>query len=268
MYVAYECHYVQPKSVESYLSGICNQLEMCHPEVHALRRHPLVTRTLAGCKKLFSKPTQRKAALTVDNLEHAAAQLTQSYDDKLFLAMLYTGFFGLHRLAELTDHDKPAFRSYRKTIMRATVRIEGDAYTYLLPGHKADRFYEGNTVRITRQQRGPDPYAVFSGYVAARDQSRNALHPALWVNAGGDVPTRSWFTTRLKRLFPDATIGGHSMRPGGATFYAVDGMPGEYIQVLGRWSSDAFQMYIRKHPVVLHALLQARREENAGQHRA
>ncbi|KZV68882.1 hypothetical protein PENSPDRAFT_581799 [Peniophora sp. CONT] len=187
LYVAYECHYIQPKSVEFYLSGICNQLEMYHPDVRTLRRHPLVTRTLAGCKKQFSKPTQRKAALTVTDLESAAAQLSNSYDDRLFLAMLYTGFFGLHRLAELTDHDKPAFRSHRKTIMRSSVCIENDVYVYLLPGHKADRFYEGNT-----------------------------------------------------------------------------GMPGEWIQALGRWSSDAFQMYIRKHPVVLHGLLQARRAGEPG----
>lgn len=129
---------------------------------------------------------------------------------------------------------------------------------------RADRFYEGNTVRIPQQARGPDPYTAFTAYVGMRDQSRSALHPALWVTSAGTIPTRSWFTTRLKQLFPDAFIGGHSMRPGGATFYAIEGMPGEWIQPLGRWSSDTFQMYIRKHPVVLHGLLQARRAGEPG----
>lgn len=205
---------MQPKSVEAYLSGICNQLEMFPPEVRALRRH-------AGCKKLYSKPTQRKAALTTGDLEHAATQLSSSYDDRLFLAIIFTRFFGLHRLADLTDHDNPRFRSYRKTIMRATVRVDASAYTYLLSRHKADRFFEGNTIRIL---------LLPPTYLRMRDESVNALHPALWVTASGAIPTRSWFTSRPKRLFSDSSIGGHSIRPGGATFYAIDGMPHEWIQ--------------------------------------
>jgi hypothetical protein len=45
------------------------------------------------------------------------------------------------------------------------------------------------------------------------------------------------------------------LRAGGATSLAEAGVPPATIQAMGRWSSHAFQIYIRKNPVVLHALL-------------
>jgi len=45
------------------------------------------------------------------------------------------------------------------------------------------------------------------------------------------------------------------MRAGGATAMAeADAVP-ELIKGAGRWSSTAFEHYIRKNPVVLHALI-------------
>ena len=51
-YTVYMCHHIKPKSVDSYLSGICNQPEPFFPNIHSDHHHSLVTRTLKGCKKL------------------------------------------------------------------------------------------------------------------------------------------------------------------------------------------------------------------------
>jgi hypothetical protein len=45
------------------------------------------------------------------------------------------------------------------------------------------------------------------------------------------------------------------MRAGGATYLASLGTPPEIIRALGRWSSDAWELYIRLHPTLLHFLL-------------
>ena len=45
------------------------------------------------------------------------------------------------------------------------------------------------------------------------------------------------------------------MRAGGATSLAEHGVPPSLIQLIGRWSSDAFFIYIRKSPVLIQALL-------------
>jgi hypothetical protein len=59
-YIVFMCHHIKPKSVDSYLSGICNQLEPFFPKVREIRRHRLVAKTLQGCKKLRGCATSRK----------------------------------------------------------------------------------------------------------------------------------------------------------------------------------------------------------------
>ena len=56
-YTVYMAHYIKPKSVGSYLSGICSQLEPFSPDVRSHRHHWLVTKSLEGCKKMFPKTT-------------------------------------------------------------------------------------------------------------------------------------------------------------------------------------------------------------------
>lgn len=48
---------------------------------------------------------------------------------------------------------------------------------------------------------------------------------------------------------------GLSMQAGGATSLAEHGVAPPLIQAMGRWSSETFKIYVRKHPVILHSLL-------------
>ena len=57
------------------------------------------------------------------------------------------------------------------------------------------------------------------------------------------------------KLFFNSDVAGQSMRAGGATSLAENGVPPNLIQAIGRWASSAFQIYIRKNPVLLQALL-------------
>jgi hypothetical protein len=80
------------------------------------------------------------------------------------------------------------------------------------------------------------------------------LNPELWLTSLGHVPTRHWFLQRFHHFF-SKDFAGHSLRSGGATSLAEAGVNPSTIQAIGRWSSDTFQIYIRKNPVVLHALV-------------
>jgi hypothetical protein len=104
-YVVYMSHHIKPSSVDSYLSGITQQLEPYFPSVREVRKSMLLRRTIAGCKRLRGLPTTRKRALTMDDLRlvvHHYSTITPSHDDLLFVAQLLTGFFALMRLGELT----------------------------------------------------------------------------------------------------------------------------------------------------------------------
>ncbi|VDC02910.1 unnamed protein product [Peniophora sp. CBMAI 1063] len=185
------------------MSGIANQLKPYLPDIRAIHKSLLIVRTMNGCKQMLGSPTKHKDALCVVDLARAvAAYPTLTYDDKLFLALLHAGFFGLHRLGELVDSDSVWDCSPQKTIKRASLKVTNEAITYILPGSKADTLFEGNTVMFPRTIKGStDPYTVILTYVHAHNGKVYGLCPQLWLNAVSHVPTCSWFLSRLYKLF-------------------------------------------------------------------
>ena len=257
-YVTFQSAHINPKSVESYLSGICNNLEPFFPDIRSHRASALVKRTLKGARRRHGRATVRKAPLTTSQLCSIADALHQSrdHDDMLFLSMVNTGFAGLLRLGEMAVSDSPKLRDSRKTILRTSLTWVDNEYEFLLPAHKADTTFEGNRVHIARIINAPDPQPLMARYTRSRDQLF-PLHPQLWLRSNGTMPTRAWFLARLSDFCP-REIAGQSMRAGGATALAEAGAPGELIRGAGRWSSDAFERYIRKNVIVLHALILGR----------
>lgn len=160
------------------------------------------------------------------------------------------------RLGELVYPDRLANRNTSKLILRSSVKASNSSYEFHLPAHKADRFFHGNLVLISATEHAPNPIPLFSRYLATRD-GLFPYHPHLFLRENGDTPTRAWFMKKITTIFPD-NVAGHSMRSGGATALAIAGVPDNRIQAIGRWSSEAFQIYIRKHPVMLQTLITSR----------
>ena len=255
-YTVYMCHHLVPDSVSSYLSGLCQQLEPYFPDVRPSRHSLLVERTLKGCRRLRGVATKRKRALTFDDLKLVNNTLSNStsHDDRLFLAMLFTGFFSLMRLGELSFPNDKQLQNWRKVTKRSSAIIKDDQYEFDLPSHKADPFFQGNHIIVKKQQYCDiDPLSTFRTYLHSCDHHFPLSSP-LWLTSKGTVPTRFFFMSRMKRFF-ESDVGGQSMRAGGATSLAEHGVPPSLIQFIGRWSSDAFLIYIRKNPVLIQALL-------------
>jgi hypothetical protein len=254
-YVVFLSSHIKPDSVNSYLSGICRQLEPFFPEVRRNRNSLLVSRTMTGCMRRFGSPVKRKTPLSHANLLLILDSIVSepTHDELLFAALILIGFYALMRLGELVFPDKKILRNYRKIALRHSVSIFNDRFSFFLPSHKGDRFFEGNTILVQKHDTPTDPYNPFVAYLKSRDH-RFPLHPELWLTSNGRVPTRHWFMSRLRAFFP-TDIAGQSMRSGGATSLAEAGADLATIQAVGRWSSDAFKIYIRKHPVLIHAVL-------------
>ena len=123
-FIIYMSHHIQPRSVPSYLFGICNQLEHIFPDVQSVRKRAIVTKTLQGCLRQFGTPPSCKLPLSVDHLaQFRRAYPSPSHDDLLFLPLVCCGFFALHRLGELVDADDPGHRSARERILRRCLDI-------------------------------------------------------------------------------------------------------------------------------------------------
>ena len=254
-YVVFLSSHIKPDSINSYLSGICRQLEPFFPDVRRNRNCILVSRTMTGCMRRFGTPVKQKTPLSHANLLLILDSMVSapSHDDLLFAALILTGFHALMRLGELVFPDKKALRNYRKISLWHSVSINPGQYSFFLPSHKGDRFFEGNTILIQRLTTPTDPYRPFLTYLNSRDK-RYPLHPELWLTSRGSVPTRHWFLSCLRRFFPNE-VAGRSIRSGGATSLAEAGADLATIQAIGRWSSDAFRIYIRKNPVLILAIL-------------
>ena len=255
LFTVYMCHHIKPDSVGTYLSGICHQLEPYFSDVRSSRNSALVHCTLQGCKRIRAVPTSRKRALTIGDLETVVDALSSStdYNNNLFLAQLLTGFFALFRLGEMTYPDDPELRDPRKVTKRNSVQTNDVSYKFLLPGHKADRFFEGNTIIVRKNPHKFDPHQRFLTYLRARD-AKFPFSSLLWLTSKGTIPTRSFFIRRLRRFF-DSDTAGQSLRAGGATSLAENGVPPSIIQAIGRWASNVFKIYVRKNPVLIEALL-------------
>lgn len=184
-----------------------------------------------------------------------------SFDDKLFVAILTSGFSALHRLGELVVPDAINLQDARKVISITSLTFGSDDpsgpswFSYFLPGHKGNRFFEGNTVVITSRTDTADAVPCMREYIACRSSNPDTCaRMELFLREDGSLPTRSWFMRYLRSNFGH-DIAGHSLRSGGATDLALRGVPDELIQKIGRWASEAFQIYIRKNPALLAALV-------------
>jgi hypothetical protein len=259
-FIVYISSHISPRSVKSYLSGLVRLLEPDFPNIREVRQSRLVTRALKGCLKMLAKPVKRKEPLTMNDLRFVETRFrhTKDHNDFLFVALLVTGVHGLLRLGEMTFPDNSSVREWRKVTRRSSLVILSHQYSFLMPASKTDRSYEGNKVIISAfnpSDSAPpfDPLPSFSRYLISRDSLFPASSP-LWLTSEGRVPTRSFFMSRFYNLF-SKSYGGASMRAGGATHLAISNTSPEVIRAMGRWSSEAWEIYIRIHPALLRAFL-------------
>ncbi|KAF8221461.1 hypothetical protein L208DRAFT_1531971 [Tricholoma matsutake] len=232
-FTVYMSTYIKPDSVNSYLLGIANQLQPFFPNVRTHRNSNLVKCTVAGCRRRFGSPIKHKWPLSITDLQVVTEKLTSSHshDDKLFLTLLFTGFHRLLCLRELCFPDRIGLQNYRKVSLQHTVTINNLQYSFFLPGHKGDRFYEGNTIIIQNTDTATNPHPLFMSYLSSRDHL-HPFQPELWLCENGHVPTRGWFMMHLKRFFP-TDVGGQSMHAGGATSLTETGVAPSIIQAIG-----------------------------------
>jgi len=253
-FTVYMSHHIKLSSVNSYLSSICNQLEPFFPDVHCNRQHPLVTRTLCGCKKLHALPTSHKQPLSCAELGTLCdLHMSGSHNDMLFFTQLVVGFHALLFLGELVWPDNASLHDYRKVMKRHTVELLPLGFSFFLPGHKVDHFFKGNHVILQWLATPDDPDAAFWLYLCSQD-NHFPLHLPLWLHTDGSIPTWGWFMQCLWHHFP-SDIMGHSLCAGIATALAQVGIPPNIFQATGCWASDTFQVYIHQHPVLLTTLL-------------
>jgi hypothetical protein len=235
-----------------YLTGARHFLHDLYPGFDVNQASPRVQATIRGSKKVRADPVHRKQPIRIDHLATflSTARRTRDYDDLLFATIMSCCFYGCHRSGELILKGKKDF-DWRNIIKRSSLRFSPGYAGYHLPYHKTDPFFRGTDILFSTQDVA-DPVSLLQEYVTARDVIHGAQR-ALFIRKDGSHPTHAWFDAKFF-TFVDRSFGGHSPRAGGATYYAALGLSESVIMALGRWSSEAWKIYIRDNPCIRAAL--------------
>lgn len=131
-------HFIKPDSVNSYISGICNQLEYYFPNIRLHWKTPLIKCTMTSGKHMYGSPHRCQHTLTPADLETMMAHYPiPSHDDLLFCSLLQTRFSALMCLRKLIDSDSPKLHDPHKTIQHSLVESTTNTFLYFSQGTKA-----------------------------------------------------------------------------------------------------------------------------------
>ena len=153
---------------------------------------------------------------------------SKTFNDLLFITIVSCAFYGCHRIGELVQR---MINPNCLTGIKSSNTLLSHFQTTIMCNinHKSDPFYHGTDVHFVLQGI-TNPVTLLKQHCHQSD-SIHGLHAPLFLHENGSHPTHSWFEHRLHNLLP-SSYGAHSMRAGGATFYASLGLNKSIIQSL------------------------------------
>ena len=159
------------------------------------------------------------------------------------------GFFGFLRCSEFLAPDNAPFDPRVHLCVADLHYIHSDSHHHievLIKTSKTDQLRIGTTIALGATSQELCPVAAILDFLAARGN----IPGALFLNGNGTPMRRRQFVSKIQHALHLAGVNkrhfnGHSFRIGAATSASQAGVPETMIKLLGRWSSMAYQQYIR-----------------------
>lgn len=239
---------IQHASIKVYLSAVRSlhiEQGFADPLLNCLR----LQRVVRGIKRAQGAPTAKRLPITDSIMMVIFNSLDINVPDhRMFWAACTLGYFGFLRSAEFTVPNLASFSpaihldvkdlAVDSTSAPSSVRVR-------IKASKTDPFRKGCFIHIGL---GSAPLCAVQALLAYLSFRGDSPGPLFLLQSGQPL-TRSLLTSWVRRIMVAAGIPGnyssHSFRIGAATVAARNGVPDHVIQALGRWSSNAFQLYIR-----------------------
>ena len=222
---------------------------------------------LKAGSKLTPKESKRKEKepWTVDYL----TQICQSLDrnnpkDAAILACLTTAFWGTARLGEVTvpklDGFDPAIH-VKTSDVQHDVRDRNDLEetVIFIPWTKVAK-EKGEKIFWAKQNGIVDPQAALGNHLRINKPPANDhLFSFKFENTMRPM-TRHIFLARINKIVSEKglpKLPGHGIRIGSTLEYLLRGVPFDVVKAKGRWQSEAFKGYLRKHAQIMAPYMQA-----------
>ncbi|KAE8180973.1 hypothetical protein CF328_g8986 [Tilletia controversa] len=225
--------------------------------------HPRVTSTLRGADRL-TPASSIKPPRTPFRINHLC--IIRSYlalekpADAAIWACLLVAFWGLARLGELVL--KSGSFDARRNPTGSGLRWESvakDAPMILagvitLPWTKTQP--NGEKLVLAPQTDSPCPVRALRKHLVVNQPPQDG-HLFGYRGRNRFTPlTRSKFISRINGILREAGLSrvnlkGHSLRVGGCTEFLLRGVAIDTVRLHGRWSSEAWRLYLRQHVELL-----------------
>lgn len=230
-------------TAKTYLAGISFAHELRGLRI-SIKNMSVVQRALQGLRH-NSVPSESRLPITIDilqSLHYSLAGSPLSAFSKLSIWACFTvAFFGFFRIGELLPS-----RSGNH-ILTTDVSLSVSGLSIHLRKCKTDQSGKGSLVRISPSMSHICAVRAMEAYLPYR--LSRFPHGPVFVKDDGHTLTPGLLNHHLKTLLASAGVNAqryssHSFRAGAATTAAEMGVPDWLIKALGRWSSEAYQIYI------------------------
>ena len=254
----YMARTVQHSTIKNYLSAIKHYHSSNGYELHmaGFLRLQLILRGIKRSQGAHSK-VRRPITLQLLNLFYHLLNVkyTDNKDSLMVWAAMTLAFFGFLRISELTCNS--IFDPKLHLMVTDLTFMPHSSPKYMLVRlkvSKTDPFRKGQTIVIGRTNSNLCPIFAMQAYLASRTPFPTT--GPLFSYVSGSFLTREKLTSETRLLLSrggldSSEFAGHSFRIGAATAAASANLSPWLIKVLGRWSSDCFERYIKTPPSVL-----------------
>ena len=257
-------HYA-PKTIANYLAGV-----RAWHTIHGLPWQPdkVETDALIKAAERLRPATSRQKPRRPFTIEYIIAlrsqlDLMRPLDAAVF-ACLTTTFYSAARLGEFTVVNlKPGSFHSSTHVTPSHVNLVHDRnglqmLAFHIPRTKSSP--SGEEVSWARQHGLSDPEAALARHLQVN--SPPAEGPLFAYRFGKDH--RPLTKSKMLAVLSKAALAchldplqGHGIRIGSTLEYLLRGVPFEVVKVKGRWASDSFLLYLRKHAQILAPYMQA-----------
>lgn len=240
-----------PSTIATYVAGV--------GYFHKIRSWPdptqdfLVTKLIAGCRR-DNSTNDNRWPITLPVLTRMLQALPHAcngqYEVVLFRAVMLCAFFGFMRIGEFAAISK--YHIQNTLLLTSDVEFQdlGNANASVLVSFRHTKTNQTGPPQVIRLVCSANasicPVRALSAFV----QVRPTCSGSFFCHFGGQALTQYQFNATLKRVLSflglaACPIRAHSFRIGAATTASILGIPLEQIKAMGRWRSEAVQLYIR-----------------------
>lgn len=259
LFVSHLAGSIQYSSITVYLSAVrALQIEQGFndPLLNCLR----LQRVLRGIKRSQGVVKRERLPITDQLMMVIVKSLDlHNFDHCMFWAACSLAYFGFLRASEFTVPSSSKFSPsvhLQAKDLAVDASLDPTCLQVFIKASKTDPFRNGATLHIGK---GSPPLCALQAVLAYLSRRGNAPGPLFRLQSGEPLSRpllNKWLSTIMETAGIPGKFSSHSFRIGAATVAARNGIPDHLIQTLGRWSSNAYQMYIRTPADVLASLSQ------------